>query len=101
MQSPPPLKLTILGFCSQFFRIVLKRMKKLLSDYSDFLFLRYDSKCFESSQKKIAHMSIILFVRKDAQYSGTNAELIFRFLQFLVFEIWLLLYSKFLVNWGL
>ena len=41
------------------------------------------------------------FVQKDVQCSEMNAQPNFRFLRFLAYEIWLILYSKFLVNWGL
>ena len=37
---------------------------------------------------------------KGVQCSETNAESNFRFLQILVLEIWPILYSKFLMNWG-
>ena len=41
------------------------------------------------------------FVPEDVQSSETDSSPFFRFLQYLVFEIWSILYSKFLVNWGL
>ena len=50
---------------------------------------------------KLAKKMATFFVPKDAQCSETNAKLIFKFLQYLVFEIWLILCLKFLVNWGL
>ena len=36
--------------------------------------------------------------KKEAQYTENNEKLIFLFLQFLFFELWSILYSKFLEN---
>ena len=40
-------------------------------------------------------------VPEDAQCSETVTSLILTVLQFLIFEMWSIFYSKFLVNWGL
>ena len=38
--------------------------------------------------------------KKGAKCAETNEKLIFRFLRFLFFEIWSILYSTFVVNWS-
>ena len=46
-------------------------------------------------------MAIFFIVSEDAQCSETDLELLLKVLRLLVIEIWSILYSKFLVNWGL
>ena len=72
-------------FLSKKFHNVLERMK---NQFSHLQFLRYvRSQFFESCE----------FVPKYQQFSETDFGLI---LQILDFEIWMVLYSTFVVNWG-
>ena len=52
---------------------------------------------YENADLKSDH--IVFLVQKDVQWSETYAKTIFKFLQFLTFEIWTILYSKSLGNW--
>ena len=72
-------------------RNVLKPMKKYFFDFCDLFFWRYGRSKFLENCEKLPN---IFFVPEDAQCSETDATLILRFLKFLVFETWLILYSK-------
>ena len=104
MQNPPPPPPSEIAIFTWKMRNVLKRKK---NQFSDFYFWSYDQFCTQNSQKNQSVLTWSTFqksqfiVPKDRQCSETNAEPNFRFERFLVFEIWPILYSKFLVNWWL
>ena len=66
-----------------------------------FLFCTQNSRNHLNILTLITDQNVNFLVPKDAQCSIPNAELNFRFLRLLVFEIWSIMYSKFLVKWGL
>ena len=84
-------------------RHVLKRVKNNFPIFAIFCFR--DMVDFVLKILKILTEKRILmsncYIPKDAHCSKTNAKSIFRCLRFLIFKIWWILYSKFLVNWGL
>ena len=65
----------------------------ILSINIDFLFIEIWSKFLENCEKKIAKF----LTPEDAQ-CATDATPTFTVLRYLVFEIWSILYSKFLEN---
>ena len=92
---PPPLKSGYIGIrdvqCTETYDFFfLQILCFFFWDMVDFL-LKISRKFNKKS----------LCVPNDVQCSETYAKLVFHFLQLLFFEIWSILYSKFLVNWGL
>ena len=67
---------------------VLKPMKQQFSDFCNFYFLRNGR--FSQFLRNLPkyHRNLYSFLPKDVQCSEANEKSIFRFLQFLLFEIW-------------
>ena len=87
-------------------RNVLKQMK---NQFYDFYFLRYSPFFAKNSQNLSSLLTLItnqkylkkMLSQKMRNVLKTNAEQDFRYFWFLVFEIWLILCTKFQVNWWL
>ena len=77
-------------------RNVLKRIKNQFSDLCDCLVFELRSFNFDHFSKK-AKKNVVL---EDAQCSETDFWMLWTVVSFLIFEIWSILYSSFVVNWG-